>query len=67
MNKILHLCSCKVHDFLSDFNGTLFVLKDFFLNTYQISWKFPQWSRVVPCGWTDGHTDRDDKANCRFS
>ena len=29
---------------------------------YQILWKSDQWSRVVPCGWTDRH----EEANSRF-
>ena len=38
---------------------------------YQISWKSVHWSRVVPCGRTDGRTRREtdgyNEANSRFS
>jgi hypothetical protein len=35
--------------------------------TYWISWNPSGGSRVVPCGWTDGQTDRHDEANSRLS
>jgi len=57
----------------------IFELKSNFLDTFsknrliehQLSRKFLQWNRTVPCGRTerrsDGQTDRHDEANSRFS
>jgi len=38
--------------------------KDFLkIAKYNISLNPSNWIMTVPCGWTDGHTDRHDKAN----
>jgi hypothetical protein len=33
---------------------------------YLISKDYVQWSRVLPCGRTDGHTNKYDEANSNF-
>jgi hypothetical protein len=66
--KKVYRSSCKVPVMLAWFNllrifSTAFrkILK------YKISWNPLSGNRVVPCGRTDGRTDRRDEANSHFS
>jgi hypothetical protein len=60
--------SCKVPLFWSDCNETWNFRRDFEkYSNIKFHENPPPENRIVPCGQTDGQTERRNEANCRFS